>query len=228
MPDETLPPSRPPVGTLVLLVLASMLYAVMLANLLPDSGTDAAGRGLAQAFGALMGLLLWIVLAILLAVAAVKGAMPPAGWAAIVLLPGSAVGAVVAAGLVERQPGWPILVPALLPLLIAAYAVWARFPRLHSRLKPLPTSLAIGVAIVALSAAPFVARSIAERPDRCAMPGFLPSPRRARPKRASRGRKPRRATPRSSRASARAPRWPTGSPISTATVRTRPARASAR
>jgi hypothetical protein len=171
MPSETTPPSStpspsgPPIGTLVLLVLASMLYALMLANLTDSSGTDAAGRGLNQAFAALVGLLLWSVLAILLVVAAVKGAMPPAGLAAILLLPASAVGAVVAAGLVEREPGWPIVVPALLPPLIAAYAVWARLPQLHARLKPLPTSLAIGAAIVALSAAPFIARSIAERPD---------------------------------------------------------------
>ena len=171
MPNETTPPSStpspsgPPIGTLVLLVLASMLYALMLANLTDSSGTDAAGRGLNQAFAALVGLLLWSVLAILLVVAAVKGAMPPAGLAAILLLPASAVGAVVAAGLIEREPGWPIVVPALLPPLIAAYAVWARFPQLHGRLKPLPTSLAIGAAVVALSVAPFIARSIAERPD---------------------------------------------------------------
>jgi hypothetical protein len=157
--------SRPPIGTLILLVLASLLYLLMLANLVSDSGTDAAGRGLNEAFAALVGFLLWSVLAILLVVAAVKGAMPPAGAGAILLLPVSAVGAVVAAGLIERAPGWPILVPALLPPLFAAYAVWARFPHLHALLRPLPTSLAIGAAIMLLSAAPFVARVIADRPD---------------------------------------------------------------
>jgi hypothetical protein len=164
MADAATPP-RAPIGTFVLLVLASLLYALMLANLTDSSGTDAAGRGLNQAFAALVGLLLWSVLAILLVVAAVKGAMPPAGWAAVLLLPASAVGAAVAAGLIEHEPGWPIVVPALLPPLIAAYAVWARLPRLHARLRPLPTSLAVGAAIVALSVAPFIARSIAERPD---------------------------------------------------------------
>jgi hypothetical protein len=165
--EETRQPgaSGAPIGTIILLGVAAMLYALMMANLVPDSGTDAAGRGLNQAFGALVGFLLWIVLAILLVVAAVKGAMPLSGWAALALLPLSAVGAVVAAGLIERDAGWPILVPALLPLLIAAYAVWARFPRLHARLQPLPASLAVGAAIVALSITPFVARWIAERPD---------------------------------------------------------------
>ncbi len=157
---------RAPIGTIILGGVASLLYALMLANLIDTGDTDAAGRGLNQAFAALVGLLLWIVLAILLVIAAAKGRMPFAGIiAAVILLPASAVGAFAAASLYDGQQAWPILVVALLPPLIAFYAIWARLPQLHPYLPPLSTGLAIGSAIVVLTVLPLGVRWYQSLPD---------------------------------------------------------------
>ena len=164
MTDVQKPSGSRPIGTIVLLLVAGLLHALMLGNLADSSGTDAAGRGLAEAFSALVGLLLWIVLANLLIVAMVKGWMPPlAVVVAVVLLPLSAVASVKAMSLYDRQHGWWLWVPGLLPPLIMLYALWARLPTLHVRL---PAAGAIvGVAMLAISASPFVAAAVASRPD---------------------------------------------------------------
>ncbi|MBS0519725.1 MAG: hypothetical protein JSR90_13620 [Proteobacteria bacterium] len=147
--------ARAPIGTIVLLGLAGLLHALMIASLVDADASDAAGRGLAQAFATLVGLLLWIVLAALVAVAAVKGHMPLAGIvAAAFLLPASAVGAFAAASLYDREQSWPLAVIALLPPLFALYAVWARWPSLQKALPPLPATLALGVSIFTLTALP--------------------------------------------------------------------------
>jgi hypothetical protein len=151
---------------IVVLCFAAMLYLLMLADLWDTPGTDAAGRGLNQAFAALVGLVLWILLGVLLVMAAARGRMPAvATLAAVVLLPLSAWAAAEAAGLYNRQNVWPYAVPVVLPPLIAAYAVWARFPRLHGVLKPLPTSLVIGLAITGLSILPIAVKAYESRPD---------------------------------------------------------------
>jgi hypothetical protein len=157
---------RPPVGTFILLGLAGILYALMLANLVDIGSTDAAGRGLDRAFAALAGLLLWILLAILLIVGGVKGYMPVlAAMVAAILLPVSAVGAVAAAELYERQGGWPILVLAVLPPAFAFYALWARMPQLHKSFPPPSTSAVVGLAVVLMTAGSLAAKWHAERPD---------------------------------------------------------------
>lgn len=156
--------SSPPVGTIVLLLVAALLHALMLGNLADSPGTDAAGRGLAEAFAALVGLLLWILLASLLFVAMVKGWMPPlAVIAGVVLLPLSAVASVKAMSLYDRQHGWWLWVPGLLPPLIALYALWVRLPALHLGLPA--AGAIIGVAMLAISAAPFVGAAVASRSD---------------------------------------------------------------
>jgi 4-amino-4-deoxy-L-arabinose transferase-like glycosyltransferase len=69
-------------------------------------------------------LLLWIVLAILLFRGGNSRKMPPqALMAAAILLPLSGVAAFYAADLYARYAGWAIVVPALLPALIALYAM---------------------------------------------------------------------------------------------------------
>jgi hypothetical protein len=158
--------TRSPVGTILLLGLAGFLYALMMANLVDAQGTDAAGRGLAMAFGALIGLALWIVLAVLLVVAAVRGRMPAAARvAAVVLLPLSAVAVFVAIDRYDRPNGWFLLVPALLPPLIAFYGLWARLPALHTRMPALATSLAVGGAILAISVAPLAVSFVRSLPN---------------------------------------------------------------
>ena len=157
---------RTPVGTIILLSLAAVLYAAMMSCLADAPGGDAFGRGLALAYAAFIGAVLWLVLAALLIVAAVKGRMP--GWAAlglVVLLPLSCVAVWMAGDAVGRGDGSALLMPALLPPLYALYALWARLPALHARLPAGVVSAVLGAAIVFLTAVPFVAMTRAALPD---------------------------------------------------------------
>jgi hypothetical protein len=157
---------RTPVGTIVLLSLAAVLYAAMMSCLADAPGGDAFGRGLALAYAAFIGAVLWLALAALLIVAAVKGRMPV--WAAVglvVLLPLSCVAVWMAGDAVGRGDGSALLMPALLPPLYALYAVWARLPALHARLRAGVVSAVLGAAIVFLTAVPFVAMTRAALPD---------------------------------------------------------------
>jgi hypothetical protein len=157
---------RPPVGTFVLLGVAAVFHALMLANLVDIGNVDPAGRGLDRAFAALSGLILWILLAILLVIGGVRGHMPLlAAMAAAILLPASAVAAIAAEQLYERIGGWPILVPALLPLVFAFYALWARMPQLQKLFPPPSTSGFAGLAILVLTAGPLAAKWAADQPD---------------------------------------------------------------
>jgi hypothetical protein len=157
---------RTPVGTIVLLSLAAVLYAAMMSCLADAPGGDAFGRGLALAYAAFIGAVLWLVLAALLIVAAMKGRMPV--WAAVglvVLLPLSCVAVWMAGDAVGRGDGSALLMPALLPPLYALYALWARLPALHTRLPAGVVSAVLGAAIVFLTAVPFVAMTRAALPD---------------------------------------------------------------
>src|SRR5947207_492547 len=74
--------------------------------------------------------------------------------AAAVLYPLSGIAALTAGGLSYSYPGgWLMLVVAVLPPLIALYAMWARLPALHTTFRPDVTSAvllgAIGVVILA-------------------------------------------------------------------------------
>lgn len=80
------------------------------------------------------------------------GRMPRwAAVAAVFLLPLSGVAAFVAVDMCSRHIGWAIVFPALLPALIALYAIWARFPQLHERLPEATTSAAAWSAVLALA-----------------------------------------------------------------------------
>ena len=50
--------------------------------------------------------------------------------------------------MMSRHAAWALLFPALLPLLIAFYALWARFPRLHARLPDPMTSVVVWGAVL--------------------------------------------------------------------------------
>lgn len=157
---------RPPVETVVLLVLAAVLYAAMMGSLSGAPHSDAMGRGLALAYGAFLGAVLWLVLAALLIVAAAKGRMPI--WAKlglVVLLPLSCVAVWLAGDAYGRGDSSAIWVAALLPPLFALYALWARLPALHTTFRAVPTSAVLGAAIAFLALAPLVAATRAALPD---------------------------------------------------------------
>jgi hypothetical protein len=149
---------KPPIGAIVMLLVAGFLYLGMMVNLaeMQNANTDAMGRGLASGFALVFTLAEWVALATMLLIGAVNGAMP--GWAAItaaLLVPLSGVAAIITLRLLDRGagPGYQ-LVPGLLPPLTAGYALWARLPALHRTLPPLPTSVAAWGAVALLSLAP--------------------------------------------------------------------------
>lgn len=170
MPDQAERSSRSfPIGTIVLVLLATLLYVALIGSLADTRTSDAAGRGLAAAFAVIFGAALWIVLGILLMVASSKGKMP--GWAsiaALVLLPLSAVAAFMAIELYTRNGGWPIIVLALLPPLFVMYALWARISALNVLLPAKPTSIFVGSAILILTSVPLIAGYLyfADEPSR--------------------------------------------------------------
>ena len=158
--------TRAPVETIVLLVLAAAFYAGMMSCLSDAPHSDAFGRGLALAYGAVLGLALWLVLAALLIVAALKGRMPV--WAMVglaVLLPLSCIAVWIAGDAYGRRDYSAIWVPALLPPLFALYALWARLPVLHATFRAGVTSAVLGAAIAFLALAPLVAATRAALPD---------------------------------------------------------------
>jgi hypothetical protein len=151
------PPQRSwPIGLLVLLAVAGVLYGLMLANALyqpsgGEAGIEAAIEGLFLTAG------LWIVLVIMIVVGAVMGSMP--GWAgglAGILLPASGVANFTAVDMCSRHMSWAIVVPVLLAPLIAFYAFWAGWPKLHAALPAERTSVAVWASIFVLSVATFV------------------------------------------------------------------------
>jgi hypothetical protein len=157
---------RAPVGTIILLVLAAVLYAAMMSCLIDAPNSDAFGRGLALAYGAILGTALWIVLAVLLIIAAVNGRMPV--WAMlglVVLVPLSCIVMWFAGDAYGRGDSSAIWVAALLPPLFALYALWARLPALHTTFRAVPTSAVLGAAIAYLTVAPLVAMTRAALPD---------------------------------------------------------------
>jgi hypothetical protein len=157
---------RAPVGSILLLVLAAVLYAAMLSCFVDAPDSDAFGRGLALAYGAILGTALWIVLAVLLTVAAVNGRMPVwAILALVVLVPLSCVVMWFAGDAYARGDTSAIWVPALLPPLLALYVLWARLPALHATFRAVPTSAVLGAAIAYLTVAPLVAMTRAALPD---------------------------------------------------------------
>jgi hypothetical protein len=157
---------RAPVGTIFLLVLAGLLYAPMMGCFIDAPNSDAFGRGLALAYGAILAGLLWLVLAALLIIAAVKGRMPLWGRiGAVVLWPLSAIAVWLAVDAHAAGDPAAIWVPALLPPLIALYALWARLPVLHAIFRADITSIVLGGAIAFLSLAPLVAATRAALPD---------------------------------------------------------------
>jgi hypothetical protein len=146
-----------PIGLLVLLAVAGVLYALMLVNALyqPSGGGEASIEAAIEGLFLTAGL--WIVLVIMIVVGAVTGSMP--GWAgglAGILLPASGVANFTAVDLCSRHMPWAIVIPVLLAPLIAFYAFWAGWPKLHEALPAERTSVAVWASIFVLSAVTFV------------------------------------------------------------------------
>jgi hypothetical protein len=144
-----------PFGMLTLLGLAAALYIALLsAAAAPLEGGEAA---YSQAWGALLlTFWLWAVLALALIVGAVMGQMPLAfGLAALLLHPISGVAAIVAIDAVSRHIQGAIAFVALLPPLIAFYALWARLPSLRSRAPATTVGAIVWGAVALLSAGAF-------------------------------------------------------------------------
>ena len=144
-----------PVGTILLLVVAVVFYAAMMGSLSDASHTDAAGRGLAVAFGALFATVLFVDLAALLIVAAVKGRMSVAGKiGSLIVVPAATVAMWIAADAWSNRDPSAIWVLAALPPLIALYALRARFAPLRALISDVVADLAMGIVVVVLIGVP--------------------------------------------------------------------------
>jgi hypothetical protein len=143
------------------MAIAGVLYVLLLANALgsPESGGEAR---IAQAYAALLLTAgLWTVLALMLLVGGATGAIP--GWAAalaFVLLPLSGAAAFAAMDMCSRGIKAAAVFPALLPLIVAAYAYWARSTRLHARWPARRASFAAWGTVLALSLAALILAAV--------------------------------------------------------------------
>ena len=154
------------IGVLLLLGLACLLYLALMHDIVPsparefiqrgEPASNAIQEGLTELVARFLILLLWIVLAILLFRRGEGQKMPlRALGAAAILLPLSGLTAIYATDLYARYAGWAILVPALLPPLIALYAMWRRLPAPHAALPANIINAAACGAMLVLTFAPF-------------------------------------------------------------------------
>jgi len=129
-------------------VLALMVWLLSVATLTDLAGSDAAGNAYAQGFAAIELIILWLLLTIIAIIAAINGAMRwIGGIAALILIPVSGLMSGEALDMLSRPQDppylWPIVIPALAPLLIIAFCLWALLPSLRARIS---TALATGLA----------------------------------------------------------------------------------
>lgn len=145
------PLRSPPVGAVLLAILAGLLYAAELAVLRDASSGYGAGDSLDAAFVAVFTIALWIVLAGLMLVAFKNGRMPE--WAAIsalALLPLSGRASFTAASIYATNHDWTWIIPVLAPPVIVVYALWIRIPALVAALSEQFASALAGAALAAL------------------------------------------------------------------------------
>ncbi len=172
-PADTYLPRSWSTGASWLLATACLLYLAMMFLVLSepvgfDCGDPAScgitkGLGaMAAALGRFCALLLWMTLAILLfGGSAVRDETTRIVAAILLLLSG--VATIYAAGLYARYAGWAIATPALLPPLIALYAIRARLPGLQARLPTKTANIAAFGAILVMTIAPIPLSSIDAR-----------------------------------------------------------------
>lgn len=170
-------PRQVPGASIGLSVLAALFYAPMLGILL-DAEPTAGGGGearMAAAFSELFafffGFGVWVTVGGLLLIAALHGAMPR--WARIpaaVVYALGGIAAAIAIDLVIESAGWVFIVPALLPAIVAAYALWAVVPMAQRILAPQPATVSALAAMAVLVVATIPLGSLDEQtlPDRLA------------------------------------------------------------
>ena len=147
-------PRRPSaVAAIILAVLAGLLYLFMLWMAAAVPSLESIDKGIATIYALVAIVLLWTVLAGLLIVGAIKGDMPVwAATTAFIAHPLSGAAAVASLFLLAENypaPHWPILFLAMPPPLLAGYALWAHFPRLHPTLPAKPISAGmLGIVLV--------------------------------------------------------------------------------
>jgi hypothetical protein len=145
------PLRSPPMGAVLLAILAGLLYALELAVIRDASAGAGAGDSLDAAFVAVFTVALWIVLAGLMLVAFKNGKMPEwAAIAALVVLPLSGRDSFTAASIYATNHDWTWIVPVLMPPVIVVYALWIRIPALVALLSEEVASALAGAVLVAL------------------------------------------------------------------------------
>jgi hypothetical protein len=142
-------PSHGVIATSIVLgVIAGLLWVLHLATVASLGRSDAAGNAIGEAYAAIQIIALWLVLTIMTVIASLKGAASrPAMAAALVIVPGSGFVAMAAADLLARahlSPFlWPMVIPAAVPPLVVIWCMVALLGR---------TRIA-GIATAALPAA---------------------------------------------------------------------------
>jgi len=159
MSTNSSPQRSPPIGAFLLFAVACALYIAMLVKAAtPLGGGEAAFSDAIGSF--FLTVALWIVLALLLVNAGLMGAMPrSSAIVAVLLVPLSGVAAFVAIDMCSRHIQWAIAFPATLPPLIAAYAMWARLPRLRVLFPSSAISLSAWIMVFVLSICPLILAS---------------------------------------------------------------------
>jgi hypothetical protein len=145
-----------PFGFALVLLVAAALYVATLY----DALTIKTGGGEAVIAAAYEGMFLvaglWLSLILLLILAGTMGDMPRAGaWAAVFLVPVSAIAALVALDACSRELRGAAIFPAVLAGLIAFYAIWSRLPNLRGRFPAKETTRAVWGCVFVLSALSF-------------------------------------------------------------------------
>jgi hypothetical protein len=148
----------------VLLALLLFFWVGQMLNLNDIKTGGHGGENFSDVFAVILSLFVWALVAALLLMGGMKGEMP--AWAvllAVVLHPASYAAAIAAGSLMQKGEAaktWMVVVPAVAPVLMAAYASCAFFPPLRAAIPPAAAGAAWGVVLV-LAILPWP--SIAER-----------------------------------------------------------------
>ncbi|HEY6248798.1 MAG TPA: hypothetical protein VI685_02490 [Candidatus Angelobacter sp.] len=146
----------------VLLVLIALpLWMITIQGGLTQHDSDPAGNAMSRGFAALGSIVLWIVLVVLLLVAAARVDTPSWAGAVWFILPIAAgIAATSTIDFMGKVRGlkWPIILPAVAPAIVLAYAGWCFFPTLQAKTGILRPSLIAWMAMVLLLPIPLLAR----------------------------------------------------------------------
>lgn len=149
-----------PFGTVLLHAAAFALYVAMLGTISFSTGIGDASFG--QAIASLFFTVgLWIALILLLFNGALMGEMPRwVVFVAVFLVPLSGAATFTAIDMCSRHIKWAIVFPLVLPLLVAAYALWARTPKLRAAISIETMSAGVWALVLVLSGAALLTASI--------------------------------------------------------------------